>query len=76
MVLGGKAGLRDTLVGETTRHVVNKAPCRVILTAAPPSEPPRDVAEPPVDLAAPPPTGDPALHDHLDVAEAAGEPAR
>ena len=36
LVLGGKAGLRDTLVGETTRYVVNKAPCRVILTAAPP----------------------------------------
>ncbi|MGH2968555.1 MAG: amino acid permease, partial [Solirubrobacteraceae bacterium] len=27
LVLGGKAGLRDTFVGETTRHVVNKAPC-------------------------------------------------
>ena len=32
-LLGGKAGLRDTFVGETTRYVVNKAPCRVILTA-------------------------------------------
>ena len=76
MVLGGKAGLRDTLVGETTRYVVNKAPCRVILTAAPPSERPQLVAAPPADPAAPPPTGDPARHDHLDVAEAAGEPAR
>jgi hypothetical protein len=28
-------GLRDTFVGETTRYVVNKAPCRVILTAPP-----------------------------------------
>ena len=36
MVLGGRAGMRDTFVGETTRYVVNKAPCRVILTAAPP----------------------------------------
>ena len=34
-LLGGKAGLRDTFVGETTRYVVNKAPCRVILTAPP-----------------------------------------
>ena len=37
-LLGGKAGLRDTFVGETTRHVVNKAPCRVILTAPPAGE--------------------------------------
>ena len=35
--MGGKPGLHDTFVGETTRYVVNKAPCRVILTA-PPSE--------------------------------------
>jgi APA family basic amino acid/polyamine antiporter len=35
--LGGKQGLRDTFVGETTRYVVQKAPCRVILTA--PAEP-------------------------------------
>jgi APA family basic amino acid/polyamine antiporter len=33
--LGGKPGLHDTSVGETTRYVVNKAPCRVILTAPP-----------------------------------------
>jgi APA family basic amino acid/polyamine antiporter len=31
---GGKQGLRDTFVGETTRYVVQKAPCRVILTAS------------------------------------------
>ena len=60
MVLGGKAGLRDTFVGETTRHVVNKAPCRVILTAAPPQAAPETVEPPPADLSAPPPTGDPA----------------
>jgi APA family basic amino acid/polyamine antiporter len=30
---GGKQGLRDTFVGETTRYVVQKAGCRVILTA-------------------------------------------
>ena len=31
----GDAALRDTYVGETTRYVINKAPCRVILTAPP-----------------------------------------
>ena len=35
LLLGGKRGLHDTFVGETTRYVVNKAPCRVILTAPP-----------------------------------------
>jgi hypothetical protein len=34
-LLGGKRGLYDTFVGQTTRHVVTKAPCRVILTAPP-----------------------------------------
>jgi basic amino acid/polyamine antiporter, APA family len=34
-LLGGKRGLYDTFVGETTRYVVTKAPCRVILTAPP-----------------------------------------
>ena len=57
-LLGGKAGLRDTFVGETTRYVVNKAPCRVILTA-----PPGDGAAPAlphhITKFAPPPTGDP-----------------
>ncbi len=59
--LGGKPGLHDTSVGETTRYVVNKAPCRVILTAPPssrkldpmgprPSAPPLPVGHP---LAAP-----------------------
>jgi APA family basic amino acid/polyamine antiporter len=60
MVLGGKAGMRDTFVGETTRYVVNKAPCRVILTAAPPQAAPAAIEPPPEDLSAPPPTGDPA----------------
>src|SRR5215210_6954967 len=55
MVLGGKAGLRDTFVGETTRYVVNKAPCRVILTAPPGPAP----AEEPEDRFAPPTAGDP-----------------
>jgi APA family basic amino acid/polyamine antiporter len=35
VLYGGKQGLRDTFVGETTRYVVNKAPCRVLLTAPP-----------------------------------------
>jgi APA family basic amino acid/polyamine antiporter len=34
-LFGGKESLREMFVGETTRHVVNKAPCRVILTAPP-----------------------------------------
>ncbi len=55
LVLGGRAGLHDTFVGDTTRYVVNKAHCRVILTAAPP-----DVPEPAGDEFAPPPAGDPA----------------
>ncbi|CAA9468248.1 MAG: hypothetical protein AVDCRST_MAG38-939 [uncultured Solirubrobacteraceae bacterium] len=41
--LGGKEGLHDTFVGATTTYVVNKAPCRVILTA--PAA--RNVVEPP-----------------------------
>jgi basic amino acid/polyamine antiporter, APA family len=36
--LGGKQGLHDDFVGATTRYVLQKAPCRVILTA-PPSGP-------------------------------------
>lgn len=35
VLYGGKQGLRDTYVGETTRYVVNKAQCRVLLTAPP-----------------------------------------
>jgi basic amino acid/polyamine antiporter, APA family len=35
LVLGGKQGLRDTFIGDTTRYVVTKAPSRVILTAPP-----------------------------------------
>jgi APA family basic amino acid/polyamine antiporter len=37
-LLGGLSGPRDRAVGETTRYVLEKAPCRVILTAAPPGE--------------------------------------
>src|SRR5215217_7903434 len=60
VLYGGKEGLRDTFVGETTRYVVNKATCRVVLTAPPdPSERrSRDMVmtERP---GAPPPSGDP-----------------
>jgi APA family basic amino acid/polyamine antiporter len=54
-LLGGKRGLYDTFVGQTTRYVVTKAPCRVILTA-PPGEQVPDGA---VADFAPPPAGDP-----------------
>jgi basic amino acid/polyamine antiporter, APA family len=36
-VLGGRASL-ENFVGDVTKYVVNKAPCRVILTAAPAEE--------------------------------------
>ncbi len=38
-VLGGRSGL-ENFVGDVTKHVVNKAPCRVILTAPPAGEAP------------------------------------
>jgi APA family basic amino acid/polyamine antiporter len=34
-LLGGRGRMRDRFVGETTRYVVEKAPCKVILTAPP-----------------------------------------
>jgi len=37
-ILGGRGGARDRFVGETTRYVVEKAPCKVILTAPPAGE--------------------------------------
>ena len=37
-ILGGRGRSRDRFVGETTRYVLEKAPCRVILTAAPAGE--------------------------------------
>ncbi|HEX4735495.1 MAG TPA: APC family permease [Thermoleophilaceae bacterium] len=33
--MGGRGGPRNRSVGETTRYVIEKAPCRVILTAPP-----------------------------------------
>jgi basic amino acid/polyamine antiporter, APA family len=57
-LLGGKSGLRDTFVGETTRYVINKASCRVILTA-PPSDGPPDLRPDATERFAPPAAGDP-----------------
>ena len=37
-VLGGRGRSRDRFVGETTRYVVEKAPCKVLLTAPPAGE--------------------------------------
>jgi APA family basic amino acid/polyamine antiporter len=66
---GGKQGLHDSFVGETTRYVLQKAPCRVILTAPPSGKAVVDpmapraaaalehpVGHPPV-VASPPPPG-------------------
>ena len=41
-LLGGRGGPRDRYVGEMTRYVVEKAPCRVILTAPPAAAQPRE----------------------------------
>jgi basic amino acid/polyamine antiporter, APA family len=67
VLLGGKEGLRGTFVGETTRYVVTKAPCRVILTAPP--DPKGRIRRPKHPMlahgpngerpGAPPPDGDP-----------------
>jgi basic amino acid/polyamine antiporter, APA family len=37
-ILGGRGRSRDRFVGETTRYVIEKAPCKVILTAPPAGE--------------------------------------
>jgi basic amino acid/polyamine antiporter, APA family len=37
-LLGGHGKARDKFVGETTRYVVDKAPCKVLLTAPPAGE--------------------------------------
>jgi APA family basic amino acid/polyamine antiporter len=37
-ILGGRGRVRDRYVGETTRYVIEKAPCKVILTAPPAGE--------------------------------------
>jgi basic amino acid/polyamine antiporter, APA family len=53
VLLGGKEGLRDTFVGETTRYVIKKAPCRVVLTAPPAAgQDPTRVSDVPLDVPA------------------------
>jgi APA family basic amino acid/polyamine antiporter len=37
-ILGGRGRARDRFVGDTTRYVIEKAPCKVILTAPPEGE--------------------------------------
>jgi APA family basic amino acid/polyamine antiporter len=68
--LGGKPGLHDTVVGETTRYVVNKAPCRVILTA-----PPAPHGRRGVDPMGPRPTSVPVPMGH-PLASPNGDPGR
>ena len=41
-ILGGVGGPLDNFVGDVTKHVVRKAPCRVILTAPPADDVSRD----------------------------------
>ena len=60
--LGGKQGLHDSFVGETTRYVLLKAPCRVILTA-PPSAAHVDPTLVDGDTGADQPLGHPLAHD-------------
>jgi len=38
VIRGGRGRARDRFVGETTRYVVEKSPCKVILTAPPAGE--------------------------------------
>ena len=40
------SGLRDRFVGETTKYVVTKAPCRIVLTAPPSRHGPTVAREP------------------------------
>ncbi|HEY1516601.1 MAG TPA: universal stress protein [Solirubrobacteraceae bacterium] len=49
-LFGGRGGPLDNYVGDLSRYVIAKAPCRVILTAPPADwrdRPPRQVGEPP-----------------------------
>jgi APA family basic amino acid/polyamine antiporter len=68
--LGGKAGLHDAFVGQTTRYVLQKAPCRVILTAPPSDE--RLAHDPTAPPAAPPGPEHPMGHPPVG-AEPPGE---
>jgi APA family basic amino acid/polyamine antiporter len=44
-LLGGSGGPLDSYLGDITRYVINKAPCRVILTAPPAGEQALSTAE-------------------------------
>ncbi len=68
--LGGKPGLHDTAVGETTRYVINKAPCRVILTAPPAA---RDGKPAQIDPMGPVPQALPTPLGHPLAAPGSGE---
>jgi APA family basic amino acid/polyamine antiporter len=59
--LGGKQGLHDSFVGETTRYVLQKAPTRVILTAPPSGKAVVDPMRPSVGPLPEHPLGHPAL---------------
>jgi basic amino acid/polyamine antiporter, APA family len=61
LAMGGKQGLHDSFVGETTRYVLQKAPCRVILTAPPSAEAVVDLMRAAPGTAPEPPLGHPAL---------------
>ena len=50
-LLGGRGALRGRALGEMTKHVVEKAPCRVILTAPAPEDTPRERPAPRARLA-------------------------
>jgi APA family basic amino acid/polyamine antiporter len=48
-LLGGRGGPLDNYVSDVTRHVIDKAPCRVILTAPPADSEPPAPSEPAPD---------------------------
>jgi APA family basic amino acid/polyamine antiporter len=58
--LGGKQGLHDSFVGDTTRYVLQKAHCRVILTAPPSGPAAVDPTAPSLSAPADHPVGHPA----------------
>ena len=67
-LMGGKRGLYDTFVGATTRYVVNKAPCRVILTA-PPADGHREPHHPTPVGAEPSPEVDPTQPEDAGISD-------
>ena len=59
--LGGKQGLHDSFVGETTRYVLQRAHCRVILTAPPSGKVAVDLMRPSPGAMPEHPVGHPVL---------------